>query len=197
MSTIDAKIIQHITNGGGSSTDVINMFSTMYSLTNSPPAEDVMEFNDCIELRYSACKELDGVSWILGSLGGSGHSYIKTGLNWIIRNIATNELERFVLICRDIDFNFDLDKLTADTPNHGIMVSLTSNKILPLWIGKSDKREIQAVIVIASDYEAYQFVDTPSETAGIFNVSQMSTSTLMKILSNYNADYNTFALLPE
>ena len=32
---------------------------------------------------------------------------------------------------------------------------------------------------------------------GIFEVSQMSTNTLMKIIENYNKPYNQFALLPE
>ena len=87
--------------------------------------------------------------------------------------------------------------MTKDTPNNGTLVSLTNDLILPIWIGKSPKQEAYNAIVVATNEDLFRVHNSQDEDAGIFEVSQMSTNTLMKIIENYNKPYNQFALLPE
>ena len=86
--------------------------------------------------------------------------------------------------------------MTKDTPNNGTLVSLTNDLILPIWIGRSTRRGANNAIFIAADY-LFCVQNSSTEEIGIFEVSQMSTNTLMKIIENYNKEYNQFALLPE
>ena len=94
------------------------------------------------------------------------------------------------------DINQDLDNMTKDTPNNGILVSLTNDLILPIWIGRSTSKGAKNAIFIAAD-DSFGVQNGNTQEIGIFEVSQMSTNTLMKIIENYNKEYNQFALLPE
>ena len=87
--------------------------------------------------------------------------------------------------------------MTKDTPSNGTLVSLTNDLILPIWIGRSAGRYLNNAIVVATKASSFTVQYSSTQDVGIFDVSQMSTNTLMKIIENYNKPYNQFALLPE
>jgi hypothetical protein len=194
MSTVDAKIIEHIANSSNSSStskdDVFNAIKIMYEITNSPPKEDDMTWYYDNSFYYASNK-IDNF-WFV-ALDASSDSNI-TGNILIIQNNTTNEIEKYVIIWKDTT-TMDFSNITQTTPHNGLLVSLTNDKIFPAWIGSCNDRSIKFAVIIATNMDAYRW--KMDDELGIFEVSQMSTNTLMKIIENYNKPYNQFALLPE
>ena len=201
MSTVDAKIIEHIANSSNNSSiskdDVFNAVKVMYEITNSPPKEDVMTWKDGNLTIFKLSDAEEKIDVQLLSFNDTSILEFRTGLIWCIHDEINDKILKFVLICKDYDINQDLDNMTKDTPNNGTLVSLTNDLILPIWIGRSTRKEANNAIVIAADFELFRVHNSSTENVGIFEVSQMSTNTLMKIIENYNKPYNQCALLPE
>ena len=193
MSTVDAKIIEHIANSSNSSStskdDVFNAIKVMYEITSSPPKEDVMTWG--AYSGYHPIRTINGLNCI--ALDALSDSNI-TGNILITQNNTTSEIEKYVIIWKDKS-TMDFSNITQTTPHNGLLVSLTNDKIFPAWIGSCKDYSIKFAVLIFTNMDAYRWI--MDDELGIFDVSQMSTNTLMKIIENYNKEYNQFALLPE
>ena len=114
--------------------------------------------------------------------------YMKTGLIVKLNNTRSEETESYVLIKKSDDLSKDIHTEFSD-PNTGnaILVSLTSNRVVPVAIGAATGA--QYGIRITASVGVYGST-TSDENHGVFEIDHMSHSTLVKIACNYHTTYD-------
>ena len=175
MSTVDAKIIEHITNGlngGGGSSDSGNKDEeTMTRVSTQNYYENDFAFSP-----------YDGV---LATYAGFHKKYLKTGLILKIKNSRSGEIESYVLIRTSDNIADDINTYDDPTKGNAKLVSLTSNRVFPAILGAYGGPTY--AICVYADRGTY--VDG-GEECGIFTIDHMSHSTLVKIACNYHTTYD-------
>ena len=103
MSTVDAKIIEHIANSSNSSStskdDVFNAIKVMYEITNSPPKEDVMEWKDGTTIFFKLSDTQENIRVQILSFNNTSYLEFRTGLIWCIHDSTNDKMLKFVLTC--------------------------------------------------------------------------------------------------
>ena len=111
--------------------------------------------------------------------------YLKTGLIVKIKNSRSSEIESYVLIRKSDDIEKDVTEYTDPTVGNAILVSLSSNRVVPVAVGAYSGSQYAVRIYTAPN----TYTDEGEET-GIFTIDHMSHSTLVKIACNYHTTYD-------
>ena len=111
--------------------------------------------------------------------------YLKTGLIVKIKNIRSSEIESYVLIRKSDDIEKDVNEYTDPTVGNAILVSLSSNRVVPVAVGAYSGYQYAIRIYVATGTYT-----VGGEETGIFTIDHMSHSTLVKIACNYHTTYD-------
>ena len=111
--------------------------------------------------------------------------YLKTGLIVKIKNSRSSEIESYVLIRKSDDIEKNVDEYTDPAVGNAILVSLTSNRVVPVVVGTFTSEQYGIRI-----YAAVGTYTDGGEETGIFTIDHMSHSTLVKIACNYHTTYD-------
>lgn len=136
---------------------------------------------------YATSTKPSGGEWI--GIEIPQKKYVKTGLIVKIYNNRSSEIESYVVIRKSDKKDIDLDSITDSTESNAILVSLTSDRVVPAYIGMMDSHNMSPAIAFVVSLNTY---DLPSESTdtGVFEINHMSHSTLVKIVMNYHTTYD-------
>jgi hypothetical protein len=125
-----------------------------------------------------------GCWWIFA---GIPKKSFRTGLIIKMYNNRSSELESYVLIRKSDDLNQDLIEMKEDMNTNGSLVSLTSGRVIAVYLGQRElgNANTSNAIIFAVALNTYDEA-TESNGGGVFEVDHMSHGTLVKIACNYH-----------
>ena len=115
--------------------------------------------------------------------------YAKTGCVLKIYNNRSGEIEEYVLIRKSDEINVNLDEITDSTASNATLISLTSDRVVPAYIGFMESQALQCALAFVVTLNTYDPCSDSNGT-GLFAIDHMSHSTLVKIVKNYHTTYD-------
>ena len=164
MSTIDAAIIKHITEGsnggsGSSGGDTMTRVSGQTSFIGT-------------------ARELGGMKCMY--INNIPQECMKTGLIIKLRNTKTDNTITWVLIRKVYDITTaDINTFTSFGKGNAVLLSLDDDSYMDVAIGFYNSAPVYT-IRIENDHW-----DIPDENYGAFDIDHMSHDTLVKIMRHY------------